>query len=274
MDFEYFYFNTSPDQNKDLGIFVVGHEKCAQKYDVNRDNYPFFFLKYTIGGKGSLKFNSQTNSLGPGTLTGFAPKNPHHYIADIRDPMEHIFITFHGNQADELFSKSTLAENHLLKVADPQSTLDIFQRALNIGRQKPSFAEEICCHYLHILLLEIAPSSKSIIVKPSIAMQTYNKCKDYIEKNYSLIQSPIDVAMECDIDVRYMASIFKKFSQIPPGQHIMGLKLNKAADLLLNTDYKIKDIAELVGFSNQYHFSKNFKKFHGLSPNHYRTKHI
>jgi transcriptional regulator GlxA family with amidase domain len=108
----------------------------------------------------------------------------------------------------------------------------------------------------------------------SISTQTYQKCKTYIDTHFSWIQTPGEVAEQCEIDIRYMASLFKKHCHISPSQYIMALKLNKAANLLLTTDDKVKEIAEQVGFEDPYHFSKNFKQFHGQSPNHYRHEHM
>jgi transcriptional regulator GlxA family with amidase domain len=54
----------------------------------------------------------------------------------------------------------------------------------------------------------------------------------------------------------------------------MRLKLNLAATLLLTTSRPVHKIAEQVGFEDPYHFSRNFKKFHGFSPRNYRLAHI
>lgn len=274
MDAEYFYYDTAPDDNHDLAIVCGGYEKCAPDFEINRANYPYYFIKYTIRGKGTLVINDQTLPLTPGVLTGFESGTAHHYKADPADPMEHIFITFLGHKARELLKKSTLLKNHFIKAANTDSTQKLCRKILDTGLQKPSFSQELCCHYLSILLLEIASSCTSSTTQVPLSMRTYQKCKRYIDAHFSWIQTPGEVAEQCDIDVRYMANLFKRYCHIPPSQYIMGLKLNKAANLLLTTNDKIKDIAEQVGFSNPYHFSKNFKQFHGQSPNQYRYKHM
>ncbi|MBQ2616998.1 MAG: AraC family transcriptional regulator [Synergistaceae bacterium] len=38
----------------------------------------------------------------------------------------------------------------------------------------------------------------------------------------------------------------------------------------LNTDERIDDIAELVGYGNMTHFHRLFTEFYGKSPKHYR----
>ena len=274
LDAEYFYYDTAPDYNKDLAIVCGGYEKCAPDFDIKRSNYPYCFVKYTLRGKGTLDINAQSLPLRPGILTGIEPGTAHHYKADPADPMEHIFITFVGRQAAGLFGKSTLRQNHFIEAIDTEPMLNLFRKIMDLGLQKPPFSQEICCHYLCILLLELAASCANGATQLSQSIRTYQKCKTYIDTHFSWIQSPGEVAEQCDIDVRYMAGLFKKYCHISPSQCIMGLKLNKAANLLLTTDLKIKEIADQVGFDDPYHFSKNFKQFHGRSPNHYRQEHM
>ena len=45
-----------------------------------------------------------------------------------------------------------------------------------------------------------------------------------------------------------------------------------AQSLLENTDYKIGEIAEIVGYDNQLYFSRVFRKEYGVSPAQYRKK--
>ena len=267
---EYFYYDTAPDYNQDFAIVCGGYEKCAADFDINRNDYPYYFVIYTISGKGTLETNSQTLPLEAGVLTGFEPGVPHHYKSDPENPMEHIFVTFIGKQASDLLAKSVPGQQHYCHGANPEITHSRFQHILDIGLQKGTHSQELCCHYLHIALLEIASSVNNTTTHIPLSRQSFEKCKNYIDVNFSVIQSPGQVAYQCDIDVRYMSSLFKRYWHVSPSQYIMRLKLNKAANLLLTTDEKIKDIAEEIGFENQYHFSKNFKQFHGRSPKHYR----
>ena len=273
-DADYFYYDTAPADHWKLAIVCGGYEKCAPDFEINRNAYPYYFVKLTLKGKGTLEINDQSLSLKPGVLTGFEPGRPHHYMTDPTDPMEHIFVTFTGREAGGLFQKSTLGQRHYIEASRVQDMLLVCQKILNLGLNKPAFSQEICCSYLRILLLEQAASLSNPTTRVSISMSTYQKCRQYIDLNFSAIQSPNEVADKCDIDVRYMASLFKKYAHICPRQYITRLKLNKAANLLLTTDLKIKDVATHVGFYDPYHFSKNFKQFQGRSPKQYRSEYM
>jgi AraC-like DNA-binding protein len=48
--------------------------------------------------------------------------------------------------------------------------------------------------------------------------------------------------------------------------------MNKACDLLKNTDTLIGDIALHVGYENQLNFSRAFKKTFGISPREWRKR--
>lgn len=55
---------------------------------------------------------------------------------------------------------------------------------------------------------------------------------------------------------------------------IKTIKLNKAIELLTTSDLKVQNISESVGFENNTHFIRTFKKVYGISPNQFRKKQI
>ena len=57
---------------------------------------------------------------------------------------------------------------------------------------------------------------------------------------------------------------------ISPRQYIVRCKMKKALELITGSDVKISEIAETLAYSDQYAFSKAFKKFYGESPSFYR----
>ena len=270
---EYFYFDSAPAYKKDLAIVCGGYEKCASDFYINRSNYPYYFIKYTLRGRGTLEVDSRRVELRPGILTGIQPKVPHIYRTADELTMEHIFITFVGNECPDLFEKSTLSTKHFLDVHNADETLSLFQKILHVGLEKPEYAQEICCSYLRILLLEQASSLIRSKVHFPLSKATFLDCKKHIDTHYSTLKSPCQVAEKCGIDVRYMSGLFKRYSHLTPSQYLTRLKLNKAAILLLTTDLGVKEVGYQVGFEDPYHFSKNFKKYYNCSPQCYRTEH-
>ena len=188
--------------------------------------------------------------------------------------MEHIFIVFVGREAKNLLKQSTLADSGMLEPPQPSITLNIIETILEFGMEKDIHSQELCCHYLKILLLRQGLDSSRLQRHSSMSMSTYLKCKNYIDRHFSNLSSPSEVADYFGLNFRYLANLFKKHSAISPREYIMRLKLNKAANLLLTSTLAIKEIGEQIGFIDPYHFSRRFKKFHGESPQRYRKAHI
>ena len=114
-----------------------------------------------------MEINSQCYDLRPGVITGFSPGTAHHYTAAPEDPMEHIFVTFVGTEAENLLKTSLLADTGIIEPANPPETLEIVEKIFNIGLEKKRYSQQICCNYLRILLLQQGQDS------------------GHLEKNYS-----------------------------------------------------------------------------------------
>jgi len=61
----------------------------------------------------------------------------------------------------------------------------------------------------------------------------------------------------------------KDISNMSPNELINLVRLKKAAELLLNSDYKMYEIADIVGYRSQTSFGRNFQKHFKMSPSDY-----
>lgn len=274
LDADYFYYETEPGYSKGLAIVCGGHEKCAPDYRLDRIGYPYYVIKYTITGKGTFTIRGKMHLLKSGVLSGFSPKDAHSYTCDPANPMEHIFVIFVGAEASKLFKHSTLAAKGTFEVANPGETLYLLRAIMKTGLEKAPYSQQICCSYLRALLLRQAAKTQDSSDSFSLATQTYQRCKKYINDNFSQIATPADAADACAVNIRYMARLFRLHGKITPHDYILRLKLNKAANLLLTCGLSVNEIGYSLGFSDPYHFSRVFKRFHGLSPHHYRQLHM
>lgn len=64
----------------------------------------------------------------------------------------------------------------------------------------------------------------------------------------------------------------KELTGISSGEFIRNIRLKKAAELLSERKVNISQVAYLVGFSSQTHFSTAFRKFYGISPTEYLNR--
>ena len=79
-----------------------------------------------------------------------------------------------------------------------------------------------------------------------------------------------EIAGLLEISHEYFTRIFKMELKMCPLQYFLRLKIEGAAGLLISTNKRISEIAGWFGFENQFHFSRVFKRYTGISPLEYR----
>lgn len=96
------------------------------------------------------------------------------------------------------------------------------------------------------------------------------KLKQHIELNYSQDVSLEAAASFLNIGKNYFCSVFKKETGMTFYDYFTNVRIDKAKELLRNTNLRTYEIAEKVGYYNINYFSTVFKKNVGLSPSEFR----
>lgn len=103
--------------------------------------------------------------------------------------------------------------------------------------------------------------------------KTGNRYIDYmiqtIHDNYSKRLILSDISEQCKVSCTYLNVKFKNETGYTFNEYLNRYRIQKAVDLLRENQYKIYEIAEMVGFSDYKYFIKVFKKYIGSSPAHF-----
>lgn len=94
--------------------------------------------------------------------------------------------------------------------------------------------------------------------------------KKYIEDNIGGHITTIDVANYMHLSDRQICRIVKEKTGESTKEFINSIKFAKAKKLLRETDLQIKEIANILGFSNEYYFNQFFKREEGYPPGVFR----
>ena len=98
------------------------------------------------------------------------------------------------------------------------------------------------------------------------------RAEEYIYSNYDKAISLNDVASSLDLNPSYLCRVFREEEGISLVTFLRNYRMEKAASLLRETEYKISEISTMVGYENQQYFNKVFKAEKGISPTGYREK--
>lgn len=118
-------------------------------------------------------------------------------------------------------------------------------------------------------LQQLHESCHKVKIKPieSIVEQT----AAYIKNNYAKQLTIHHIAIMFNVDSCYLSKCFKNNYNKSPMNYLTEVRISQAKYLLVqHKDIRLKEIAEIVGYSNQYYFSRIFKSSTGMTPTQFR----
>jgi AraC-like DNA-binding protein len=110
--------------------------------------------------------------------------------------------------------------------------------------------------------------------RDGMAEQYVQQAMELFQRNIYQQTALSDVAERLGISEEYLIKLFKKEVGTTPMRYFQNLKQEAAIHFLINTNMSIKEIGWKLGFSSQFHFSRNFKLISGQSPTEYRVRYL
>lgn len=114
-----------------------------------------------------------------------------------------------------------------------------------------------------------------------IQNKKFSTANRYIQQIQNIIlgniYSDLDLRFLADkvnLSVTYMCNLFKKETGISIGQYIKNVRMEKAKELLRNTNLRLNDIYPQVGYSSLTYFCNTFKEMFGVTPTQFRQQEI
>ena len=99
------------------------------------------------------------------------------------------------------------------------------------------------------------------------------KVKQYVEAHYGDYALTVGaIADYLRLSAAYLSSLFKKQTGKNLNRYILEYRLEIARDLLVNTNLRVNEIAEKVGYPNASHFTAIFRSNEGVSPAKFRER--
>lgn len=245
-----------------------GREDCSPDYQIKRNSFPFWGIEFVTRGRGSVRFGEETMTIVAGSIFCYSPHEWHCIATDPSDPLVKYFVDFTGNRSADLLAESDIKPGSVIQTSAPGEILEILEELVRNGMAFTPFSDRIVAVILEHLLLKVAETSIPNESAGSTAFATYRKCRECIHDRWIEFKSLGEIADACHVAPAYLCRLFKKFDRQSPYQLLLRLKMNHAA-VLLQSGTSLTDIADLLQFSDPFHFSRTFKKSMGISPSYF-----
>jgi AraC-like DNA-binding protein len=261
-----FYLDLNPHPTAPLVVVCGGCEHCASNYEIHRADFPFYSLEYVAQGQGRLELKGWDYELAPGTLFSYGPGIAQDITTDPREKLVKYFVDFTGHQAPSLLERHALTVGSVIQTSAPSQVMSIFDELIRNGQHETPLTARMAEVLLEYLLLKIAETAIPYGSSSTPAFATYLRCKQHLQERWLQLHTVQQLAEECHVDPSYVCRLFQRFDHQSPYQCLVRQKINYAAQQLQTPGATIKQIADEVGFSDPFHFSRVFKNVLGISP--------
>ena len=250
-----------------FSLYQIGYEECQPHHSFLPVMRDFFVLHFIVEGQGTLEVHNQQYHLKKGDLF-LVPKNTLcRYFANQDDPYTYYWIGFSGiNDADALkesgFGEDTFVINSKDKYDQINAAFKEIDEIMTETSLKDNFLAASILFKIFSLLID-RNSEYIPVLEQKEAIQLLTR---YIDANYQSRITMETLERVSNMHRSNVYRLFEKYYNTSPTQYIQDVRMEKALYLLKNTDYSIKKISILCGFSDSVYFCKYFKKKHCKTP--------
>ena len=179
------------------------------------------------------------------------------------DPSSEDTVVIHFQMTDRLGQDIAAADKPVICLRNVDSSV-----ALSITQMAQEYRNNMVCipalqGELYKLLALICKKQKKHLARDKYAC---------IRTGIQLLEQDSDlslsqIAAKCGVSDCYFRRLFRQYSGESPMDFRQRLRIERAKQLLLSDEqYTVSEVAQELGFSDVYHFSKTFKKHCGVSP--------
>ena len=256
---------------------VFSTEKLHRVKEANINFYttPFIHPKrkmrdhdfiYLLQGGWKLGQNEKIYTLKKDSLIILSADNTHYGAAACEEATKTMYFHVSQEEGDKSFSADNTEDKGIPTLIDASENKHIKKLFSEIVNAYLSGNKRKADLYFELLICELSENNID-----SADTHTALKIKKIIHNNPEKFISNEELARMTNVSVKTAENKFKAAFGTTIHQYILSFKIKEAVSYFtLFPEMSVKEIASNLGFYDEYHFSKQFKKIMGVSPLKYK----
>ncbi len=255
------------------GITITGHLENSPGISSKKMRVlGKYALVYILRGRGRYRDEKgREYEFFPGSLLSLFPDIAHSYEPVDKRAWDEIYFIFSGAQFDLLRKLGIMSPDKPVRHPEP---LDYWrERFLSLighpvcSSEKQAAGEAMA---LAALLTEIHLSDRELQPGPDENEKWLSQAKTMLSSSTGKEIDFRQIARRMNVSYETFRKRFTQLAGLPPGRYHMRKIMEKAASMIAHEHLSNKDIADKLGFCDEFHFSKRFRSVMGMSPRSYR----
>ena len=235
-------------KSSDIAPLFIGHEVCEPGHSFGPYIRDCYLVHFCLCGMGVLKNKDGVFQISAGQLFIIRPGEITTYVADMNDPWEYMWIAFRSEEKH--------FDSHISVFDIPHGLDDKLKEIISSEQH----SREGCLAVIHELIWHSTHSEKNYVGDDKI-----HSIRRYIKYNYMLPITVNSISKIFLFDRSYLYRTFKARYGIGIKEYITSVRMQKGLEFL-QSGYSVKESAHMVGYDDEFNFSKTFKAWHGYNP--------
>jgi AraC family transcriptional regulator, arabinose operon regulatory protein len=253
-----------------LIIINAGHlpGRTSIRQEAIFDKWAFIYIG---GGSGTFQVNGGAKQkVESGSLCFIRPDVIYNYGPDPDGYWDEYYITFEGDRVQEWLDNWLLHVDQVKQVGYEDTTLHnrierifmLMESGIPVNVDRAALLLESLL-FEFMLKADVPPEN----TKTQKIIALMNDLGDSLYQPFDAQQT----AKRHHISISTLRRVVSEYTGYPLNEYIHRLKIAEAKNVLLNTDDTVKEIADALGYTDVFYFSRLFKKYVSVSPLHFRN---
>ena len=253
--------------------------KYSGKIKINRTIQHHELIFFTRGN-GYITVRHKKYMFKEGSLLYICPNVQYCVESDGEEPVScftvhfsYATVGFNGDEWDITKETDMLPLDTVQVLKDYYKINNIFKKLVQNWFAKLPGYEFNTKTLLQHLLFEIFLNVKKNDQNYSTSLKV-EKIIEYMRRNINNKITLADLSELVQLSQSYLSGIFKETTGYSVIRFFNKIKVDKAKELIIEGDKKINEVAQILGFTDEFYFSRIFKRIEGISPLEFYRKNV
>ncbi len=220
---------------------------------------------YLLEGEWKIGQNENKYTLKKDSILILSAHNTHFGISPCAAGTKTMYFHVSCNKNDGKAQKDSVVLNTLISAQGNKNIKKLFSEVVSSKQTGNNRQADL---YFELLLCQLS-SNRNSSEDNDVAF----KIKKIIHSNPEKFYGNKELADFANVSVKTAENKFKSSFDMTIHEYILNFKIKEAISYFeIFPEISIKETAYNLGFYDEYHFSKQFKKIMGISPSNYRTE--
>jgi AraC-like DNA-binding protein len=263
-------------------VFIValraGHLQADPDYRIERRTCAGHDLLLCLRGRGFVQTGGRTFPVEPGELAWLNGHHPHAHWADRGDPWRLLWARLDGAVLGRLFEILGGPAAPVFRLPAPQRAAAAIRSIIRLLRQRPAALDALVHVQASALIgclfegrhTELEGAADPVPAPAPGLRRVLTELTVYYYRPWRVGQ----MASLAGLSVPHFFRCFQKATGTTPVRFLRQERISQAKRRLLESRDSIKEIAEQVGYSDPFYFSRDFKLHTGMSPAQFRKREL